>query len=304
MDAFRAERSSRVKAGIADVRFIDDNRHKIAWRAARQARCRARTFATAGRDAIEEAHSHGALTSRRNYQTVFVQNEELPFRSGPLSLSASSPESAARGRPRDASIEARVFDAAMAVYAEGGWAAFSFEAVARRSGVGKASLYRRWAGRGELLRQTFEARWLAVTRIDTGNLRRDLRALARMVAQTLTGPFGGAHPRISLDLAEHPELLAFLRPYAEATIAQGRHIIRRAIVRGELSAAVNPGLIMDLVVGGVTNHVRTTPPRLRQAMLAKIDGFIDSIVEVVLAGVGAETLPVRASSRGRNARER
>lgn len=185
----------------------------------------------------------------------------------------------------------------MALYAEGGWAAFSFEAVARRSRVGKASLYRRWPGRGELLRQTFEARWLAVTNIDTGNLRGDLRALARMVADTLTGPFSGAHPRISLDLAEHPELLAFLRPYAEATIAQGRHIIRRAIARGELSASVNPGLVMDLVVGGVTNHVRTTPPRLRQAMLGKIEGFIDSVVEVVLAGVGGETVPAPAPGR-------
>lgn len=217
---------------------------------------------------------------------------------------ASSAGSPARGRPRDVSIEARVFDAAMAVYAEGGWAAFSFEAVARRSGVGKASIYRRWPGRGELLRQTFEARWLAVTKIDTGNLRGDLRALARMVAETLTGPFSGAHPRISLDLAEHPELLAFLRPYAEATIAQGRHIIRRAIARGELSASVNPGLIMDLVVGGVTNHVRTTPHRLRQAMLAKIEGFIDSMVEVVLTGAGAETMTVRGPGPGRNARER
>src|SRR5690606_40299347 len=63
MDAFRAERSSRVKAGIADVRFIDDNRHKIAWRAARQARCRARTFATAGRDAIEEDRKSTRLNS-------------------------------------------------------------------------------------------------------------------------------------------------------------------------------------------------------------------------------------------------
>lgn len=192
-----------------------------------------------------------------------------------------------RGRPRDPSLEARVFDAAMALYAEAGWAGFSFEAVARRSGVGKASLYRRWEGRGDLLRQTFEARWLKVPSIENGSIQQDLHALAQMVARTLTGTYSEVHPRLSLDMAEHPEVLDFLRPYAEATISEGRGIVRRAIARGDLSASVNPGLVMDLVVGAVTNHIRTTPARLRGSMLEKMDGFIDELVELVLAGVAA-----------------
>ena len=39
-----------------------------------------------------------------------------------------------RGRPLDPGLEDRVFDAAIALYAETGWAGFSFEAVARRAG--------------------------------------------------------------------------------------------------------------------------------------------------------------------------
>jgi len=193
-----------------------------------------------------------------------------------------------RGRPRDPSLETRVFDAAMALYAETGWAGFTFEAVSRRSGVGKASLYRRWVSRGDLLRHTFEARWLRVTSIDTGSIGRDLFALAQMVARTLTGPYSGAHPRLSLDMAEHPEVLGFLRPYSEATISEGRGIVRRAIARGDLAASVNPGLIMDLIVGAVTNHVRTTPMRLRARMLEKMDLFITELVDLILAGVGAQ----------------
>lgn len=199
-----------------------------------------------------------------------------------------------RGRPRDPLLETRVFDAAMALYAEAGWAGFTSEVVARRSGVGKASLYRRWVSRGDLLRQTFEARWLRVTSIDTGSIRQDLCALAQMVAGTLTGPYSGAHPRLSLDMAAHPEVLGFLRPYAEVTISEGRGIVRRAIARGDLAAGVNPGLIMDLIVGAVTNHVRTTPMRLRATMLDKMDVFITELVDVVLAGVGARQ-PVQSS---------
>jgi DNA-binding transcriptional MerR regulator len=48
------------------------------------------------------------------------------------------------GRPRDPDLESRVLAAALRVYAEAGWSGFSFDAVARRAGVGKAPLYLRW----------------------------------------------------------------------------------------------------------------------------------------------------------------
>lgn len=193
---------------------------------------------------------------------------------------------ASRGRPRDPLLEARVFDSAMALYAEAGWTGFNFDAIARRAGVGKASLYRRWASRGELLRQTFEARWFMVESIDTGAIRGDLLALARMIGRTLTGAYAGAQPRMAVDAAQFPEVMGVFRPYSEAMVRQGRAIVRRAIAREEIGAGVNPGLLMDLVVGGVTNHVATTPPHLRAAMITKLDAFTEGLVDTVLRGVG------------------
>jgi AcrR family transcriptional regulator len=194
----------------------------------------------------------------------------------------------ARGRPRDPQLEARVFDAAMTIYADAGWAGFNFDAIARAAGVGKASIYRRWSGRGELLRQTFEARWYAVEAIDTGSLRADLLVLARMIARTLTGPYGRAQPRMAVDSAQFPEVRDYFRPYSDAMIRQARGIVRRAIARGELPTGVNPGLLMDLVVGAVTNHVATTPQHLRGAMLDKLNAFTKDLVDTVLRGVGAK----------------
>ena len=180
-----------------------------------------------------------------------------------------------------------MFDAAMALYAETGWTGFNFDAVARAAGVGKASIYRRWPTREQLLRQTFEARWYAVETIDAGDLRGDLLRLARMIGRTLTGPYGGARTRMALDSAQFPEVRECFRPYSEALVHQARAIVRRAIARGEIAAGVNPGLLMDLVVGGVTNHVGSTPLRLRTAMIAKMDAFTIDLVETVLRGVGA-----------------
>lgn len=193
---------------------------------------------------------------------------------------------AARGRPRDPGLEDRVYDAAIGLYAEAGWAGFSYEALARRAGVGKAGLYRRWPRREDLLRQTFEARLLAPERFDTGSLRGDLLAVARQVFALLTSGHAGAARWMAIDRVNHPEVRAAAAPYADAAIRQGRAIVRRAIARGEIAAGVNPGLVMDLVVGGVTNHVGTTPARLRGAMLGKMEAFTQELVETVLRGVG------------------
>lgn len=192
-----------------------------------------------------------------------------------------------RGRPRDPGLEDRVFDAAIALYAEAGWAGFSFEALARRSGVGKAGLYSRWPRREELLRQTFEARWFAPARIDTGSLQGDLLALARQVFSVLTSGYAGAARWMEIDRLHHPQVRAATAPYADAVIRQARAIGRRAIARGEIAPSVNPGLLMDLVVGGVTNHVGTTPAHLRGAMIAKMESFTAELVDTVLRGVSA-----------------
>lgn len=195
--------------------------------------------------------------------------------------------SAGRGRPRDPGLEDRVFDAAIALYAEAGWAGFSFEALAKRSGVGKAGLYRRWSDRQEMLRQTLEARWLAPARIDTGALRGDLIALARQVFAAYAGDNARVARWMAMDGERHPEVRSATAPYVEATIRQGRAIVRRAIARGEIGERTNPGLLMDLVVGGVINHVATTPLRLRGAMVAKMDAFTTDLVDTALRGIGA-----------------
>ncbi|TXL75963.1 TetR/AcrR family transcriptional regulator [Vineibacter terrae] len=191
-----------------------------------------------------------------------------------------------RGRPRDPGLEGRVFDAAIALYAEVGWAGFSFDALAKRSGVGKDALYRRWgASRAGLLRQTLEARWYGLEQIDTGSIREDLLALARMWLRLRTGPYGKVGLHMMIDTLRFPEVADVLAGYREDAVRQARSIVRRAIDRGEIPPSTNPGLVLDIVVGGVTNHVATTPQRLRPAMTAKMDEFAVSLVDVLLSGV-------------------
>src|SRR5690606_33038272 len=73
-----------------------------------------------------------------------------------------------RGRPRDADLEDRVFDAVLEVYSETSWRGFTLDAVGRRARVGRAALYRRWSSKDDLLVQALEARSPLPVPIDTG----------------------------------------------------------------------------------------------------------------------------------------
>jgi AcrR family transcriptional regulator len=194
---------------------------------------------------------------------------------------------AGQGRPRDSKLEARVFDAAIEIYAAGGWGALTFDRVARGAGVGKAALYLHWKSRGELFYEMLQARWFQVSTIDTGTLREDLLALGRVCFDANSEPYGAVGAYIRIDSARIEEVRQYTRQYGEKLVHEGRQIVRRAIERGELSAHVNPGLIMDVVVGGVTNHLMSTPKRLRAAMIARSDQFLCDLVDLVLTGVCA-----------------
>ena len=55
------------------------------------------------------------------------------------------------GRPRSPEADQAIVDAALVVFAEAGYEGLTIEAVAARAGVGKATVYRRYPGKAELV---------------------------------------------------------------------------------------------------------------------------------------------------------
>ncbi len=190
-----------------------------------------------------------------------------------------------RGRPRDPQIEARIFDAALDLYGRQGWLGFSLDSVARGARVSKDAMYRRWKTREALLHDALHQRWDWVATIDEGNVRSDLLLLATRTFDTFAGPYGEVALQLRADARRFSEVRAFAEPYRELMVHQGRGIVRLAIQRGDLPQAANPGMIMDLLVGGIINHIISTPRRLRDAMLEDRPHFVRRMVDLVLAGV-------------------
>ncbi|GAA2349625.1 TetR/AcrR family transcriptional regulator [Saccharopolyspora halophila] len=187
------------------------------------------------------------------------------------------------GRPRDPELEPRALRAARGVYAARGWSGFSLDEVARRSGIGKGSLYLRWPDKASLLITAVRERVGFIAEIDTGELRADLLEFARGWRDYLRTEEGALILRLNVDAQFFPDLAAAMAddPYPEH-IRATRAIVHRGIARGELPETTSVALVADLVAGAVTNHVNTTPPAL---LGTESPDYVDRLVDTALTGI-------------------
>lgn len=143
------------------------------------------------------------------------------------------PESRPAGRPRDADADDRIIDAALAEYAAHGRAGYSLNGVARRAGVGKSSIYLRWADKESLLVDAVHARAEAPS-IDSGSLRGDLEAVVAWLLGHFLTEVGWVAVRVAIDGVETD----VRGPTPEKIGAQHAHVIHdiweRAVTRGEV----------------------------------------------------------------------
>ncbi len=148
-----------------------------------------------------------------------------------------------RPRRRGAALETAILEAVLAELGEGGYAQLSVERVAERAGASKASLYRRWPGKAELVMDAVRS-VLPDPRDspDTGSLRGDLLALFRGVAHQLAGPAGQGLRGLLGDALRDEGRASRVREYARGTSQRVvQEVVRRAVERGEVDpASVTP----------------------------------------------------------------
>ena len=197
------------------------------------------------------------------------------------------------GRPRDPDLEQRVQDVVIELYCEVGWPGLTFDAVARRAGVGKSALYLRWPTKERLLLDALAARKRPINLTDTGSVREDLLNFARQMVAFFLGQDGLVTLRVSLEVITRPELLASAQKQASTSILAARAIVHRGIARGELPEGTSATLVTDIIAGAVLNHVLATPLHLREQMLQQLDHYIEALVDLVLTGVQYCKLPSR-----------
>ncbi|MGH9212306.1 MAG: TetR/AcrR family transcriptional regulator [Acidimicrobiales bacterium] len=191
------------------------------------------------------------------------------------------PTSRRPGRPRDARADEVILDAAAAVLGESGAHGFSVDAVAARAGVGKATIYRRWPSRAQLLLETAHMATPDVPDPDTGSVRRDLVLLmAGLLTKMRDTPAGRLMPAVMAEAAVNAEMRELLQRFVEDRRSRAVAAVRRGIDRGELRSDVDVDLVVDLVAGPIFQRLFITGQPV-------FDALAERTVDAVLDGVAA-----------------
>jgi AcrR family transcriptional regulator len=169
-----------------------------------------------------------------------------------MSETAESPRRTP-GRPRSEASHQAIIRATLELLVETGYRSLTMEAVRTRAGVGKATIYRRWSSKEELVRDAIVYMHDDFEAPDTGSLRGDYEGIARaVVAASQRAGAATFMPRLLGDAANDPELHAIFYEHLVAPRRRAtRTMLERAVERGELRADVDLELVMDLFAGPV-----------------------------------------------------
>lgn len=185
---------------------------------------------------------------------------------------------ASRGRPRDAELDRRLTSTVLEVLGEQGFEGLTFEAVARRSKASKASLYRRWPTKRDMVLAAVKDGPAGKTSepLEPGScLRDDLLVLVRRLAQTMSAADSGTALMLLQAGLEDPDLCDAIEAAVGPTGARlPQPVIDAAVTRGELPSGIDP-FAYEEIVGAVL--------LLRRANgLAITDDYMQSLVDAVI----------------------
>jgi AcrR family transcriptional regulator len=170
------------------------------------------------------------------------------------------------GRPRSEASHQAIIRATLELMLEIGYGSLTMEGVRARAGVGKATIYRRWASKEELVRDAIAFMHDDLEAPDTGSLRGDYEGLAARVRSAAQREGAATFmPRLLGEAVNDPELHAiFYANLVKPRRDQLRAVLERAVARGELRDDVDVELMIDLFAGPAVYRLLITGGDLSQ----------------------------------------
>ncbi len=164
-------------------------------------------------------------------------------------MSSSDVRPSRGGRPRDPSRDGVIRAAILRLLGEVGYGALTMDAVASEAGVGKATIYRRWRTKEELVVDTVsELNAAEADHPDTGSVEGDLRALLHAMVALVNSPAGAATQALLSSMQHQP---ALAQAFHDGPLAVWHNAFDQVWVRGEQRGEVGPGLSRSLIAEAI-----------------------------------------------------
>ncbi|MFH0521617.1 TetR/AcrR family transcriptional regulator [Streptomyces sp. M41] len=174
--------------------------------------------------------------------------------------------------------EAELYEAVLDLLREVGYDALTMDAVAARTRSSKATLYRQWGGKPELVAKAIRHNKPGnIADVDTGSLRGDLHALTALEDDCAMQQNAALMRGLFMAVHGNPDLLqAFRELLVEPEMEEFNRFVRRAVERGEVRPDC-PALdyVVHMLVGAFATRTLIDDQPPTQAFLMS---YIDAVV--------------------------
>jgi AcrR family transcriptional regulator len=186
------------------------------------------------------------------------------------------------GRPRSERAEQAIIDAALEAFAELGVEGVRVEDVAARAGVGKATVYRRWPGKEDLLITALAAMRRPLPPPRGESVRDDLVAMLDVMARDSDNPcYARQFAMLHGEGERFPKLMA---RYKESVVEPRREMIRSVIRQGITSGELRPDTDVEIAMITLTGAVMA---RGKHEATEAAPDFAARVVDQLLRGIRA-----------------
>lgn len=189
----------------------------------------------------------------------------------------------AAGRPRSTRAHEAIIDAVLDLLSEGTpLGELSIESIAAKAGVGKATIYRRWAGKNELLIDAVKTLKTAPPLSPGSSVRDDLVRMVNSGNTSLDPRAARVFPCLLPEVMRNPDLQVLYQQLIEPRRARTREILRRGIASGELRADLDIELTTLMITGPILlQRWMNWNPNLDE------DTLPEKVIDALLRGIGA-----------------
>ena len=182
------------------------------------------------------------------------------------------------GRPRDPAIDDAVLAATRTVLVELGYSKLTFDLVARRAGVSRPTIYRRWPSKAHLVHESVYSRSALSSLPDTGDFAADVRSMLRRSFASYARPeVRAALPGLIVDLHSDPALRSSVLDGLEQPVRRHlANLVDAAVHRGEVRPDIDADALFDALYGALIQRVVVRG-------LVDLD-FADAVADLVVRG--------------------
>ncbi|WCN83677.1 TetR/AcrR family transcriptional regulator [Micromonospora sp. LH3U1] len=187
------------------------------------------------------------------------------------------------GRPRSLRADEAIIEATLDLLAEGSTTeALSIEAIAARAGVGKATIYRRWAGKDALLLDALRRLKGVLPQPEGHSIRDDLILLVGAIGKNVDPRAAKIMPCLVPEVNRSPDHFQLYQNIIAPRRQLMREVLRRGIDEGTLRADIDVEVTMALLTGPMLiQRVLQWNPDLDERTLP------EQVVDTVLKGLRA-----------------